>query len=121
VTRRRSNADNGSATVWMLCCCVLLIGLCAVVLAQGAAVVARHRASVVADLAALAAADALLAGTPTPCVSAARVAAAQGGRLVQCQTGGDEVRVVAEMPTGSLLTFLPPARARARAGAPRPR
>ena len=115
------SGHQGSATVWMLCCCVLLMGLGTVVLAQGAAVVARHRASVVADLAALAAADALLSGSPEPCSSAARVAAAQGGHVVQCQTGRDQVHVVAEMPTSPLLAFLPPARARARAGAAGPR
>jgi secretion/DNA translocation related TadE-like protein len=103
--------------MWLLCCCVLLIGLGTVVLVLGAAVVARHRASVVADLAALAAADALIGGAQAPCVSAARVAHAQGGHLVQCRVDVDEVLVVAEMPTGTLLGFLPPARARARAGA----
>jgi secretion/DNA translocation related TadE-like protein len=100
---------------------MLLLGLGSVLLLEGAAIVARHRASVVADLSALAAADALLADAPAPCVSAARVAAAQGGRVVSCHLGQAEVRVVAEMPRGPLLGFLPPARARARAGATEPR
>ncbi|MEP6760857.1 MAG: Rv3654c family TadE-like protein [Sporichthyaceae bacterium] len=130
VTRTRSGyeqaeqaeqAEQGSATVWLLSCCLLLLGLGSVLLVRGAAVVARHRASVVADLAALAAADALLAGAPAPCLSAMRVAAAQDGRVVACQLGQDEVLVLAEIPTGPLLAFLPPARARARAGAPGPR
>lgn len=103
--------------MWLLCCCMLLLGLGSVLLLEGAAIVARHRASVVADLSALAAADALLAGAPAPCHSAARVAAAQGGRVVSCHLGQDEVRVLAETPRGPLLGFLPPARARARAGA----
>ena len=120
MTRSGLNRQQGSATVWMLCCCVLLIGLGTVVLVLGAVIVARHRASVVADLAALAAADALLAGAPAPCVSAARVAHAQGGHLVQCRADVDEVHVVAQMPTGPLLAFLPPARARARAGPTEP-
>ena len=116
---RRSERDSqqGSATLWLLCCCLLLFGLGSVLLLEGAAIVARHRASAVADLSALAAADALLAGGPVPCRAAARVAAAQGGRVVSCDLGPDEVRVVAELPRGPLLGFLPPARARARAGA----
>jgi secretion/DNA translocation related TadE-like protein len=111
------NGQQGSATVWLLCCCTLLFGLGSVLLLEGAAIVARHRASVVADLSALAAADALLVGAPAPCLSAARVASAQGGRVVSCQLGQGEVRVVTELPRGTLLEFLPPARARARAGA----
>jgi secretion/DNA translocation related TadE-like protein len=102
----------------LLCCCVLLLGLSSVLLLEGAAIVARHRASVVADLSTLAAADALLAGASAPCLTAVRVAAAQGGRVVSCHLGQDEVRVLAEMPHGPVLGFLPPARARARAGAP---
>jgi secretion/DNA translocation related TadE-like protein len=115
--RGEHSGQRGSATVWLLCCCTLLLGLGSVVMIEGAAIVARHRASVVADLSALAAADALLAGAPAPCLSAARVAAAQGGRVVACHLGQDEVRVQAELPRGPLLGFLPPARARARAGA----
>ena len=103
--------------MWLLCCCMLLLGLASVLLLEGVAIVARHRASVVADLSALAAADALLAGSPSPCLAAARVAAAQGGRVVSCHLGQDEARVLAEMPPVPLLGFLPPARARARAGA----
>jgi secretion/DNA translocation related TadE-like protein len=96
---------------------MLLLGLGSVLMLEGAAIVARHRASVVADLSALAAADALLAGAPAPCLSAARVAAAHGGRVVSCRLGQDEVRVLTELPPVALLEFLPPARARARAGA----
>jgi secretion/DNA translocation related TadE-like protein len=117
VRRCERNGQRGSATVWLLSCCMLLCGLVSVLLLEGAAIVARHRASVVADLSALAAADALLAGAPSPCLAAARVAAAQGGRVVSCHLGQDDVRVLAEMPRGPLLEFLPPARARARAGA----
>lgn len=117
MTRHRRHPESGSATVWLLCCSLVLLGLGSVLLVRGAAVVARHRASVVADLAALAAAQALLAGDAAPCLSAARVAAAQGGRVVACRLGQHEVLVMAETPSGPLLGFLPPARARARAGA----
>jgi secretion/DNA translocation related TadE-like protein len=106
--------------VWLLCCCLLVIGLSTAVLAVGAALVARHRATVVADLAALAGADSMLAGDPAPCRSAATVAAAQGGRVVRCQVVGDLVEVLAEVPSGRVLSLLPPARARARAGAAEP-
>lgn len=120
MTRLGCRSERGAATVWLLCCSLVLLGLASVLLVRGAAVVARHRASAVADLAALAAAQALLAGEPAPCLSAARVAAAQGGRVVACHLGQDEVHVLAEMPAGPLLGFLPQARARARAGSPGP-
>ena len=109
--------QRGTATVWMLCCVLLVVGLAFVVLGLGAALVSRHRASAVADLAALAAADAVLAGRPSPCLAAARIGRAQDGRVVECRVVGDVVEVVAEVPVGELLAFLPPARARARAGA----
>ncbi len=117
MTGSDGDGQRGSATVWLLCCCMLLLGLGSVLVLEGAAIVARHRASVVADLSALAAAEELLAGAPSPCLSAARVAAAHGGRVVSCELGRAEVRVLAEMPRSPLLGFLPPARARARAGA----
>jgi secretion/DNA translocation related TadE-like protein len=119
VTLRR-DPESGSATVWLLCSCMLLLALGSLLLLEGAAIVARHRASVVADLSALAAAQALLAGAPAPCLSAVRVAAAQGGRVVTCHLGQDEVHVLAEMPRSRLPGSLPPARARARAGSPGP-
>jgi secretion/DNA translocation related TadE-like protein len=112
--------ERGAATVWLLCCCLLVTGLAVTVLAVGAALVARHRATVIADLAALAAADAMLAGDPVPCLAASTVADAQGGRVVSCQLAGDLVEVLAEAPSGRLLSLLPPARARARAGAAEP-
>jgi len=118
--RRGRTGDEGAATMWLLCCCLLVVGLATVVLAVGAALVARHRASVVADLAALAAADSMLAGVPAPCRSAFTVAAAQGGLVLECQVRDDIVEVVAETPSGPLLSFLPPARARARAGGTEP-
>ena len=113
-----SRDDQGSATIWVLCCCGVVLALATAILALGAALVARHRASVVADLAALAAAQALLEGV-APCPSAARVAARQAGELVRCSVVGDAVEVVAQVsiiPTGRLSAVLPPARARARAG-----
>lgn len=120
-SRRSQLRDRGSATIWMLCCCTVVVALVAATLAVGAALVARHRASVVADFAALAAAQALVEGTSLPCQSAARVAAAQGGWLVSCSVVGDSadrVEVVAAVPVApaGLLAVLPPARARASAG-----
>jgi secretion/DNA translocation related TadE-like protein len=120
VSEHGGREEQGAATVWMLCCCLLVIGLAMAVLAIGAALVARHRATVIADLAALAAADAMLAGDRAPCRSASAVAAAQAGRVVRCQVVGDLVEVLAEASGGPLLSFLPPARARARAGAAEP-
>ena len=121
-SRRHQRDDRGSATIWMLCGCTVVVALVVATLAVGAALVARHRASVVADLAALAAAQALVEGRALPCRSAARIATAQGGRLVSCSVvgeGADTVEVVAEVQvsrTTLLAAVLPPARARARAG-----
>ena len=115
---RASRDDQGSATIWVLCCCGVVLALATAILALGVALVARHRAAVVADLAALAAAQALLEGA-APCPSAARVAAQQAGQLVGCSVVGDVVEVVAQVsiaPAGRLSAVLPPARARARAG-----
>ena len=110
--------DRGSATIWVLCCCTVILALVAATLAVGAAVIARHRASVVADLAALAAAQSLVEGAAQPCQPAARVAAAQGGRLVRCAVVGGVVEVITEVAVARTgpLSALSPARARARAG-----
>lgn len=120
VVRRRwsRHRDRGSATVWVLSCCTVILALVAATLAVGAAVVARHRAWAVADLAALAAAQSLVEGAAQPCRPAARVAAAQGGRLVGCAVVGDVVEVIAEVSVARTgpLSALSPARARARAG-----
>ena len=114
---RSKAGDAGSATVWVLCCCLLVwAGLAA--LARGSAVVARHRAESAADLAALAAAKAALSGAD-PCPRAAAVVAAAGAaRLERCALAADlSVTVQVSVPASGWAGLdLPPARARARAG-----
>jgi secretion/DNA translocation related TadE-like protein len=111
-------SGRGSATVWLLCCCgvVSLTGGAGVVL--GAGLVARHRAEAAADLSALAGAALVLDGRAgDACDQAARVARAQGSRLLSCRVSAASVTVVAATTVPDGLLRLPPARARARAGA----
>ncbi|MDQ1643330.1 MAG: hypothetical protein QOJ90_2681 [Actinomycetota bacterium] len=108
--------ERGSATVWVLLCCLVLFLFVVASLEVGSALVARHRAQTAADLASLAAARRLLAGSATPCAAAARVAAAMGARVSTCHAYRQVVEVVAEVPLTGLLAGLPPARGRARAG-----
>ncbi|MDQ1626309.1 MAG: hypothetical protein QOI54_53 [Actinomycetota bacterium] len=118
VRGHRLPADAGSATIWVLCCCLLVWSAGLAGLTRGAAVVARHRAESAADLAALAGARVQLAATGPPCARVAEVAARNGARLVACAARGDgSLSVVLEVPGPSWGRLrLPPARARARAG-----
>ncbi|MCX5381707.1 hypothetical protein OOJ98_00180 [Streptomyces sp. NBC_00083] len=67
----------------------------AAVLCLGQVVAARHRAAGAADLAALAAADRALWGSPDACAKAVEVARAQGAEMVRCTVVGEiaDVRV----------------------------
>jgi secretion/DNA translocation related TadE-like protein len=116
--------DGGSATVWVavLCLTVWAVGLAAT--GVGIALVARHRAESAADLAALAAARAAAGGDPDACAQARRVAGAGRARVARCQPASDgSVLIVTEvavpgLPGGAARwADVPPARARARAGA----
>ncbi|MFC4887839.1 Rv3654c family TadE-like protein [Streptomyces beijiangensis] len=82
----------------------------AVVLAMGQVVVARHRAGGAADLAALAAADGALRGQVEACGAAARVASAQGTRVVRCGLSGEVADVTVRAAFGP---YTPEVRARA--------
>lgn len=114
-------ADRGSATVWVLLACLVTWLVATVALSVGAAVAARHRAVSSADLAALAGARTLVDGSSDPCRAAQRVAAATRARLVACDRLPDgSLQVVTEVALPPILarwSHLPPARARARAGA----
>ena len=86
----------------------------------GGAVVARHRATRTADLAALSAAREAVAGGGQPCAAAVRVARSGGADLAVCELLPDgSVLVVVELPVPVAVAGLdmPPARAKARAGA----
>ena len=116
-----TDSETGSASIWLVA--LLMLAGCALlaVLGLGAAVAARHRAEAAADLAALAAADRMLADPAGACDEAARVAAAQQARLTSCvlrsDAALDAVEVSVESPvSGRLFAALPPAHGRARAG-----
>jgi secretion/DNA translocation related TadE-like protein len=124
LSARLPAADGGSATVWVAMACLLTWSVATVALSVGAAVAARHRAVSSADLAALAGARSLADGLSDPCSEAQRVAAAARARLVACDRLPDgSLQVVTEVALPPLLagwSNLPPARARARAGASEP-
>jgi secretion/DNA translocation related TadE-like protein len=80
---RRLTGDRGSATIWVLTCCVLLAVVAGVGTARGLAVLARHRAESAADLAALAAAG-QIGVSEHECAAARQVAAQNGAALHQC-------------------------------------
>jgi secretion/DNA translocation related TadE-like protein len=114
---RCTDAERGSATVWVVALSGVLALVGAAVVLVGAAVVARHRAGVAADFAALAAAQRAVLGDADPCAAAQRLAEANGARLVGCSAESDsvvEVSVVVPLAFGSL--GIHEARARARAG-----
>ncbi len=100
-----------------------MLGVIAVILTAtvsglllASAVLASHQARLAADLAALAAASTLMQGGPPgpACESAARIAAVNHARMLQCAAVGTEVRLSTEVPTG--IAGLGVATARSRAG-----
>lgn len=106
----------GSATIWMLTVCGLVVAAAVVALQLAVAVLIRHRAEAAADLAALAAADAALQGRPAACARAGRVAAAGAATLVSCTLADATAEVVVSVPARLLLGRFPPVVARSRAG-----
>ncbi|WP_234376978.1 Rv3654c family TadE-like protein [Streptomyces sp. TP-A0356] len=113
---RAARSDRGSATVWVVCVIGAMCAVFGVLLAQGEAVLVRHRATGAADLAALAAADHWMEGGEEACAGAARVAVAQGSRLVRCAVVGEVSDVTAASVAGPFT-----AEVRARAGPAGPR
>lgn len=113
---RRSLDDRGSAAVVMLGVIAATLVLTVSGLMLASAVLASHRARASADIAALAAAGVLMRGGPPgkACESAAQVAAANYGRLLQCIASGSEVRLRVAVPAG--LRGVGIATARSRAG-----
>ena len=78
-----TDRDRGSASIWLLGCCALLLTVALVAALRSQAVYARHRAETAADLAALAAAGRI--GTAGDSCSAARaVAESNGATLISC-------------------------------------
>lgn len=75
--------ERGSASIWVLACCALLMSVAGAVTVRTLAVLARHRAEASADLAALAGAG-QIGVSGRECAAAARVAARNGARLRAC-------------------------------------
>ncbi|WP_308437799.1 Rv3654c family TadE-like protein [Streptomyces sp. Y2F8-2] len=111
-----AGSDRGTTTVWVVCLLGAMCAVFGVLLAQGEVVLARHRAAGAADLAALAAADHWMDGGGKACATAARVARAQGSRLVRCALVGAVSDVTAASAAGPFTTEV-----RARAGPAEPR
>jgi secretion/DNA translocation related TadE-like protein len=80
---RRVGRDRGSASIWVVSGCALLMALAFAGMVRTEAVLARHRAESAADLAALAAAGRIGIG-PGICSAAVRIAAANGAVVRHC-------------------------------------
>lgn len=95
---------------------VLMLTVSGLLLAS--AVLASHRARAAADLAALAAAGALMRGEPVgaACGSAAHVAAANHGQVLECNVSGTEVRLSVEVAASVKGVGIATARSRAGPG-----
>ena len=102
--------DQGFVTVWAAMATASLCVVFAALLAMGQGVAARHRAGAAADLAALAAADRAFLGRDAACRAAARVAGAQGTRVVRCAVSGEIADVTTRAGFGP---YRPEVRARA--------
>lgn len=84
-----SGRDRGSATVWVLGCCALVVSVGSAAVLRTEAVLARHRVESAADLAALAAAGRIGIGANS-CAAARRIAAADGATVELCAPNVDE-------------------------------
>lgn len=111
----RRGGERGSATVTVLVA-VLVVWACGVLgVTVAQALTVRQQAAAAADLAALAGADAVLAGPAGACAAARRVAAANGAGLAFCEVEGQVVDVLVERRVRSLGRTVG-VHARARAG-----
>jgi len=127
---RFERTDRGSASIWVLAACALVLLAAGVVQVRASAVFARHRVEAAADLAALAAAQRI--GTSSsgaePCRAADQVARANAAHLVRCVTvlvasgrsGRVDVRVVASVRLPVVGSREVGASARAERASPRP-
>jgi len=115
-----TGAERGSATIWVLGCCALVLLLGYLGVARTQAVLARHRADGAADLAALAAAGQIGLGVDV-CGAASELAAANGAAVRSCivrlapdgRSGTVRVRVAVtvRLPIAGARTVVASARA----------
>jgi len=108
--------ERGSASLWLLAVGLALVLFSLGAAAVGAARVARHQARVAADLGALAGAGYAASGPDTACARAVTLAAANGGRVVDCVLDGLDLCLTVEVPVEPLPGLLRVASATARAG-----
>ncbi|WP_052809680.1 Rv3654c family TadE-like protein [Streptomonospora alba] len=98
--RRRS--DGGSATVWVLALCAVLLFVASTVVVVAGVRVDRHRAATAADLAALAGARRLAEGRGPSCAAARATAEANGAALARCRIAADfSLHVTVRVPVRS--------------------
>jgi secretion/DNA translocation related TadE-like protein len=112
--------ERGSAGLLAVWVALVVLAVTTAALVWGAALVTRHRAAQAADLAALAAASHATSVAGPPCSAAERVASSNRAELTVCDVLPDgSVLVAVELAVPGVLPGLdmPPARARARAGA----
>lgn len=83
MSRSERDRERGSASIWVIASCALLLAVAFAGTLRTAAVVARHRAESAADLAALAAAGQIGVSRDI-CLAAARIAAANGASVERC-------------------------------------
>lgn len=102
--------------MWLLAVGLVTLFAGGVGVMAGSATLARHRAETAADFAALLAAIHVLEGGEAACARAAELAAANGGRLTQCEVRGLTVTVAVEVRPVGLGRLGGPAVGRARAG-----
>lgn len=84
MTRCGRAPDQGSASIWVLACAVIVLLVGVLASLRATAVLARHRAESAADLAALAAAG-RIGLTADGCAQARSVAAVNGASLARCR------------------------------------
>ncbi|HKD97003.1 MAG TPA: Rv3654c family TadE-like protein [Micromonosporaceae bacterium] len=111
-----TDTDQGSATVWVLSACVLVVSIGLACVVAVAAVVGRHRAQAAADLAALAGARYAALGEAAACAAAGAVVDANGARVTACRLDGLDLVVSVAVEVPGAPAALGPARATARAG-----
>jgi secretion/DNA translocation related TadE-like protein len=113
---RSGGSDRGAASILLLAVGLFLVAAGLAGAAVGSARLGRQRAGTAADLGALAGAARAVYGEADACAQAARLVAANGGRLSGCTVAGLEIVVRAQVEVRPLPRLARRAEAVARAG-----
>ena len=108
--------DRGAASIFLLSVGLVLVAAGMGGAMIGTAWVGRHQARTAADLGALAGAMQAVYGESVACDRAARIVAANGGRLTSCAVSGLEIVVRTEVDVRLTPRWSGSAQAAARAG-----